>query len=88
MGQTRPVTVHRLLCPASLEVHMDGTAAGKLELVAALMDLSERPAAAAGAGAKKAAAGAAPGAAAASAGGGKGKTAASGGGAKSKGGKR
>ena len=42
IGQTRPVTVHRLYTCGTIEVHMSDLARGKLGMATALMKLSER----------------------------------------------
>lgn len=42
IGQTKPVTVHAILAPGTIEQHMASTATNKLALVATLMRLSER----------------------------------------------
>ena len=50
MGQTRPVTVHKLLSPGTIEHHMADTADGKMSLVRTLMTLSEKNAGGGGGG--------------------------------------
>lgn len=45
MGQTQPVTVHRLLCRGTMELHMSATVDRKWSMASALMAMSERGAA-------------------------------------------
>ena len=42
MGQLKPVEVHRLLTPGTLEVHMADVTARKFEVASSIMALSER----------------------------------------------
>lgn len=42
IGQTRPVTAHRLYTKGTIDVHMADLAGGKLGMATALMKMSER----------------------------------------------